>query len=327
MRAINCSAYGEADVLKVVEMINPVPAGNQILIKVVASSVSTVDVAFRKGEPFMSRIFSGLSKPTNPVPGDIVAGVIESVGSEVKLFKVGQRVFGHAGTNCGAHAEYLVLNDDEAILEMPIKMSFEDAVAISYSAMTALPFIRGFRPDKAEPHYLINGASGAIGTFGIQLAKHYGARVTAVCGPNNQEMVKLIGADESVDYTQQKYNAIGQTYDVVFDSVGKSSYQESKPCLTDNGVYLSTMPDIGLMLRSVFGGGIGHKKGKFLATGLRKNPEKIKDLEILIELYNQGEIKPVIDKTYAMEEIAAAHRHVETGHANGTVVLTLCQVE
>lgn len=320
MRVIVCTAYGEPDVLKIDTVEKPIPGEKQVLIKMIASTISTVDSAFRKGEPFLSRLFTGLSKPVKSVPGDIVAGIIESTGADVTRFKPGERVMGHAGTDFGAHAEYLVLNEDEAIIPMPDSMSYEEGASIAYSGMTALPFIRDYLPKGERVSILINGASGAIGSTAVQLAREYGAHVTGVCSGSNSEMVLSMGAHETIDYSKENFCDGENRYDLIFDAVGKSSYKLSRSVLTDKGIYLSTVPNGALMLRTLFGGGRG-KKGKFLATGLRKNEEKIADLRELISLYEKGVIKPVIAKSYELDEIVEAHRFVDRGHANGNVIL------
>lgn len=319
MKAVICTKYGSPGVLQISERNKPKPKENEILIKIHASSVSHVDCAFRKGEPFLSRLFTGVLKPKHEVPGDIISGEIESVGENVQLFSKGDHVFGHAGLTFGAHAEYICLSENEALIKKPDNMSHSQAAAISYSAMTALPFLKDYSSIKKGDKVLVNGASGAIGTFAVQMASYFGAQVTGVCGPSNIEMVKLQGAKYVIDYTKEDFTSNSNDFDVIFDAVGKSSYTKCKKALKESGIYLSTVLSFGIMMKTVF----GSKKAKFVATGLRKTPEKIEDLEYLKKLFDSGSIKPEIDKSYSLEQIVEAHLYVDKGHNKGNVILTI----
>lgn len=321
MKTINCIKYGSPEVMKVVEREMPVPKEKEVLIKIYNSSISNVDCAFRKGEPFVARLFTGLSKPKHEVPGDIISGEIIEVGADVFKFSVGDKIYGHVGLSFGAHAEFICINEEEAIVKMADEMSFKEASAIAYSAMTALPFMRDYTDIKEGSQVLINGASGAIGTFAVQLAKKQGAVVTGVCGPSNVEMVKLIGSDHVIDYSKQDFNTNQSSYDVIFDAVGKSSYKSSKPALKAGGVYLTTVPSFGV-LTALITNIYSSKKSKFVATGLRKSPQKIKDLLYLNDLFIKGDIKPVIDQVFTIDEIISAHSYVEKGHNKGNVLLS-----
>lgn len=318
MKAVICTKYGAPEVLKIMEADKPLPGDNEILIRVFASSISPVDCAFRKGEPFISRLFTGFSKPKHSIPGDIVSGEVEAIGKNVRLFGIGDQVFGHAGTTFGAHGEYICLSENEALVKKPDKMTHPEAAAISYGAMTALPFFREHAKIKKGDKVLVNGASGAIGTFAVQIASFLGAEVTGVCGPSNIELVKSLGAKNVIDYTKDDFTDDSGKYDIIFDAVGKSSYSKCKKVLGKEGIYLSTVPSFGIMMKTLF----GSKKAKFVATGLKKVPEKIKDFEYLNELFNDGNIVPVIDRSYSIEQIADAHLYVDKGHNKGNVILS-----
>lgn len=322
MKAIVCTKYGLPEVLKIEERRKPEIKENDVLIRIIGSTISHVDCAFRKGNPFVSRLFTGLRKPKH-IPGDILSGVIEAVGSKVTRFKVGDEVFGHTGLEFGAHSEYLASHEDEAIILKPSKMTFEEAAAVAYSAMTALPFLKDHTEINKKTHILINGASGAIGTFAVQIAKYFEAEVTAVCGPNNIEMVTTIGADHVIDYTVNDFTTHLNTFDVIFDVVGKSSYSKSKYALKKEGVYLTTVPDFGAIVQMMTLSKLKSKKAKFVATGLRKVPQKIEDLNYLTELYKKGHITSVIDQTFVFDDIVKAHIYVDKGHNKGNVVLLM----
>lgn len=319
MKAVICTKYGSPEVLQISEIDKPQPKENEILIKMHASSISHVDCAFRKGEPFLSRLFTGIKKPKYQVPGDIISGEIEAVGENVQLFSKGDNVFGHAGLTFGAHGEYICLSENEALIKKSDNMTHPEAAAISYSAMTALPFLKDYVSIKKGDKVLINGASGAIGTFAVQIANYFGAEVTGVCGSSNMEMVKLQGAKYVIDYTKENFTNNSKEYDVIFDAVGKSSYAKCKKVLKEDGIYLSTVPTFNTMMKTLF----GSKKAKFVATGLRKTPIKIKDLKYLKELFDGGNIKPIIDKSYSLDQIVDAHLYVDKGHNKGNVILTL----
>ena len=324
MKAVVCKKYGAPEVLKIEEIKKPEIKENDVLIKIKCSTVSHVDSAFRKGDPFISRLFTGLRKPKH-IPGDILSGVIEAVGSKVTRFKVGDEVFGHTGLEFGAHSEYLASHEEEAIILKPSEMTFEEAAAVAYSAMTALSFLKDHTEINNNTHILINGASGAIGTFAVQIAKYFGAEVTAVCGSSNIEMVTTIGADHVIDYTKNDFTTHLNSFDIIFDVVGKNSYSKSKYALKKEGIYLTTVPDFGAIIHMMTLSKLKSKKAKFVATGLRKVPQKIKDLNYLTELYKDGHITSVIDQSFVLDDISKAHTYVDKGHNKGNVILLLDQ--
>jgi len=322
MKSIVCTKYGPPDVLQLKEIEKPTPRDNEVLIRVYAALVTPADCAFRKGEPFISRFFSGLQKPKF-IPGDEIAGVIEAAGKDVTVFKKGDPVFGSSGLTFGAHAEYKCLPERETLALKPANLSYGEAAAVCYAGLTALPFLRDKANIQSGQKILINGASGAIGTFAVQLAKYYGAEVTGVCSTANVELVKSLGAEKVIDYTREDFTKTGQTYDIIFDVVAKSSFSRCKSSLNQSGIYLTTFPSPGVMLQMLWTSKFSRKKAIFAATGLRPPGEKARDLIFLKELAEAGKIKSVIDKSYPLEYIAEAHSYVEKGHKRGNVIITL----
>ena len=323
MKVIICTKYGSPDVLQLKEVEKPTPKDNEVLIRIFAAIVSPSDCVFRKGEPFIARFFSGLIRPKNSIPGEMLAGEIEAVGKDVKLFKKGDQVFGSTGMSLGAYAEYICLPEEGVLTIKPANLTYEDAATVCDGALTALPFLRDKGNIQSGQKVLINGASGSVGTAAVQLAKYYGAEVTGVCSTANLELVKSLGADKVIDYTKEDFTQSGETYDVIFDAVGKSLFTRCKSSLTQRGVYLTTVPTLVIMLQMLWTSKIGNKRAIIAFTGLRPAREKTKDLIFLKELVEAGKIKSVIDRRYPLEQTAEAHRYVETGHKKGNVVITL----
>jgi NADPH:quinone reductase-like Zn-dependent oxidoreductase len=321
MKAIICTKYGSSEVLELKEVEKPSPGDNEVLIRVHAANVTPADVAFRKGDPFISRLFTGLLKPKF-TPGDEMAGEIEAAGKNGRGFKKGDKVFGSGGTAFGAHAEYKCLPEEAALAIKPANVDYGEAVAVCYAGLTALPFLRDKARIKSRQKVLINGASGSIGTLAVQLARYYGAEVTGVCSTANLELVRSLGADKVIDYTREDFTRSSQTYDIIFDVVARSSFSRCKNALKPGGVYLTTLPSPGIMLQAIWTSKFSSKKAMFAATGLRPASEKVKDLLFLKELTEAGKIKPVIDRRYPPEQIAEAHRYVEEGHKKGNVIIT-----
>ena len=319
MKAVVYTKYGSADVIQIKESVKPAPKENEILIRIVETIVTPSDIAGRTGTPFIVRFFSGLTKP-KAIPGSDFAGVVEAVGKDVSLFKIGDRVFGAASPATGTHAQYICLPETATMTTIPADLSYEDTAGICDAAMTALTFLRDVAQIQSGQKVLVNGASGSVGTFAIQLAKYYGAKVTAVCSGANAEMVESLGADAVIDYTKEDFTQTGQSYDIIFDAVGKSSFSRCKNALKDGGIYLTSVPTLSIMLQMLWTSLFGSKKAKFAATGLNQSKEK---LTFLKELLEKGQLKSVVDRCYPLEQIAEAHRYVETGHKKGNVVITL----
>ncbi len=330
MKAIVCTGYGTPDVLKFMEIERPIPKPDELLIKVRATTVTTADTMMRRGIPFYGRIFIGLRRPKHPVPGTGFAGDVEAVGREVKNFKAGDTVFGETGVKFGANAEFVCVPENGVLAKKPANVSYEQAAPVCDGALTALNFLKnlagihngnGSRPRGKS--ILINGASGGIGSAAVQLAEHFGTEVTGVSSSANLEMVRTLGAEKVIDYTREDFTASGTTYDVVFDTIGKTSFRACGNALKPGGLYLSPVLGLPLLLQMLWTSRIGKqgKQAKFSATGLRPVSELRGLLTELTGLLQAGKIKSVIDRRYPLEEIPDAHRYVEGGHKKGNVVI------
>ena len=321
MKAIVYTSYGPPDVLQVKEVQTPTPKDNEVLVRVHAAAVTTTDCNLRSGDKFMRLVF-GFRRPKRPILGTELAGEIEATGKDVQRFREGDQVYAATGSRFGADAEFICLPEDGALSKKPANVTYEEAAAICEGGMTALPFLRDKGKIQRGQDVLVNGASGAVGASAVQLAKFFGAHVTGVCGPTNLELVKSLGADKVIDYTRDDFNQTGQTYDIIFDAVGKSSFSRCKGSLKQGGVYLATVPSLALYAQ-VLWTKTRSKKAMVAATGLRPANKKAKDLDFLRELAEAETLRPTIDRCYRSDEIGEAHRHVESGHKKGSVVLTL----
>jgi NADPH:quinone reductase-like Zn-dependent oxidoreductase len=327
MKAIVCTKYGPPEVLQLKEVETPTPKNNEVLIRVYAATVAAEDPMMRsfKFPPLFwlpLRIIFGLIKPRKKILGSELAGEIESVGKEVKLFRKGDQVFGSDIKGLGAYAEYKCMSEDSVLAIKPANISYEEAAPVC-GALAALNILRDKANIQSGQKVLINGASGSIGTAAVQIARYFGAEVTGVCSTTNLELVKSLGADKVIDYTKEDFTESDDTYDVIFDTVSKSSFSRCKGSLTDEGVYFSAVPGLLILLQMLWTSKIGSKKAKFSATGLRPVRERLIFLKELIKLIEAGKIKSVIDRCYPMEQIAEAHRYVEKGHKKGNVIITL----
>jgi NADPH:quinone reductase-like Zn-dependent oxidoreductase len=316
MKAIVYTKFGPPEVLHLQEVEKPNPKANEVLIKIHATTVVKEDPDMRA-----SPGFNGFLKPRNLILGQELAGEVEATGRNVTRFSPGDQVFGI--DMFGAYAEYKCMPENGALAIKPANMSYEEAASVPNGALTALPFLRDKGAIQSGQTVLIYGASGSVGAAAVQLAKYYGAKVTGVCSTANLEWVRSLGADQVIDYTQEDFTQNRLTYDIIFDTVGKRSFSECKGSLTDEGIFLATVPTPAIMLQALWTAMSGRKKVKFIAAGLRPAREKIKDLVFLTELIEAWKIKPVIDRCYPLEQIAEAHRYVEQGHKKGNVVITV----
>ena len=321
MKAIVYTKYGPPDVLQLKEVEKPIPKDNEVLIRVYATTVTATECTFRKGEPF-TRLFTGLIRPKITTLGEELAGEIEAFGKDVKLFKEGDQVFGSAGTSFGANAEYICLSEEGVLTTKPANTTYEEAAASCDGVLTALPFLRDKGNIQSGQKVLINGASGSVGSAAVQLARYFGAEVTGVCSTTNLELVKSLGADKVIDYTKEDFTKSGETYDIIFDTVGKTSFSLCKSSLKQKGIYLEAAFTLAILPQVLWTSKIGSKKAMIAATGLRPASERTKDLIFLKELMEAGKIKPVIDRRYPLEQIVEAHSYVDKGHKKGNVVIT-----
>jgi len=300
----------------------PRPKDYEVLIKVHATTVTSGDSRMRSFTVPLSfwlfaRIALGLRKPKKAILGSELAGEIESVGKDVKLFKKGDGVFAYLGHNLGAYAEYICMPENGCLAIKPANMTFEEAAAIPFGGNTALYFLRKGDIQSGQK-VLIYGASGSVGTFAVQLARYFGAEVTGVCSTTNLELVKSLGANKVIDYTKEDFTKNGETYDVIFDAVGKSSFSGCMRSLKKEGIYLQAVAAPALMVRMRWASMMSSKK----LIGGTAIPET-ENLIYLKELVEAGKIKPVIDRCYPLEQIVETHRYVDKGHKKGNVVITV----
>ena len=322
MKAVVYHEYGPPDVLKIERVEKPTPRDNEILVRINATTVTASDFRARSFTVPLSfwlpaRITLGFRKPKKAILGAELAGEIESVGKDVKLFKKGDRVFAATLISYGAYAEYKCLPEDAAISIKPSNITYEEAAALPIGARTALHYLRKANIQRGQK-VLVYGASGSVGTYAVQLAKYFGAEVTGVCSTANVELVKSLGADKVIDYTAEDFSNQGETYDVIFEAVDKSSFSACMRSLKKEGIYLNVvvpLPGIQMLWTKM-------TTSKKLFLG-ENPPEKAEDLTFLKELVEAGRIRPVIDRCYPLEQIVEAHRYVDKGHKKGNVVITV----
>jgi NADPH:quinone reductase-like Zn-dependent oxidoreductase len=323
MKAVVCTGYGPPEVLQLTEMEKPTPKDNEILVKVHATTVTAGDARIRGFSvpllfwlPFRMQL--GLMRPKDPILGVEFAGQVQAVGKDVTTIKQGARVFGTPPwMKFGTYAEYLCVPEGDMSTTIPANLSYEQAASVPFMALGALYFLREGNVQSGQK-VLVYGASGSLGTNAVQLAKCFGAHVTGVCSTTNVEMVKSLGADRVIDYTKEDFATSGDTYDTVFEAVGKSSFSACIQSLKEDGVLLTANPGLSEMIQARWTERTSNKK---VIGGTAHNSRE--DLLFIKELLEAGKLKPVIDRRYPLEQIVEAHRYVDTGHKKGSVVITV----
>ena len=321
MKAIVATGYGAPDVLQLQQVAKPAPKENEVLVKIYATTVTTADGMMRTGTPYFGRLFTGISKPKNPTPGTGFAGVVEAVGNKVTTFQTGDEVFGETTLGFSTNAEFVTIPENGVILPKPENLGFNEAATFTDGPLTSYNFLKEVANVHPNQKVLINGASGSLGTAAVQIAKSMGAHVTGVCSHRNVGAVKALGADEVIDYTRKDFTKGSGTYDFVFDTVGKSSFNKCKNILNESGEYLSPVMKFSVLFDMMRTSISGKKKAKFRATGLLKDHELCKQLVELVKLFKEGKLKTVIDRQYPLEKVAEAHTYVASGHKKGNVVI------
>lgn len=319
MKAAVYNRYGSPDVLQIMDVPAPQPKDNEILIRLHASTVTPSDAAMLTGKPFMIRFVNGLRGPKIKILGGAISGEVAATGSAVKRYVKGDQVYGLTTTDFGTHAQYLCLPETAQIFKAPAGLKPEEAACLQ-DALTPIYFLRTMTKLRPGQHVLINGASGALGSYGVQIAKLLGVEVTGVCSTANVALVRSLGADHVIDYKQADFTQDRDRYDVIFDAVGKSSFGRSKRALKSGGLYLTSVPSFGIILPMLWTSLFGSKKAKIGFAGLNVSAE---NLAYLHELVTAGVLRTVIDRCYPLDQIANAYRHVLTGHKVGSVVITL----
>ena len=317
MKAAVYVQYGQPEVFQIKDVEKPTPANNEIIVRVSATAVNSGDVRLRKADPFAVRFIFGLIKPKVNILGSVFSGEVESMGKDVKKFKVGDFVFGHTDMRFGAYAEYKSFPEDGSIALKPADITHAEAAAIPFGGVAALHFIKKANILPGQK-VLIVGASGAVGSAAVQIAKSFGADVTGVCSTANIALVKSLGADKVIDYTKDDFTNNGEIYNVIFDTVKAISVSRSVKSLSKNGIMILSAAGMSEMMQGLW---ISKTSNKNVLTGVISHTEA--DILFLKELIEAGKFKPVIDRTYQLEQIAEAHAYVEKGHKRGNIIINI----
>lgn len=317
MKAVIYTKYGSPEVLQIKEVENPLPRENELLVKIYATSVNSGDVRLRKADPWAVRLFFGLTKPKINILGGFLSGEIEAIGKNVTKFNINDKVFGATGMGLGAYAEYKCLPEDGILAIKPDNVSHQEAATICFGATAALFFLKKANIKNGQK-VLVYGASGSVGTAAVQLAKYFGAEVTGVCSTSNLELVKSLGAGKVIDYTKENFAQNGEMYDVVFETVDKISFSDCIKSLKKQGTLIMGASGLLKMLQAAFTSMTSKKK---IISGIIS--QKSEDVIFLKGLIEKGMYKPVVDRSYHLENIIEAHKYVEQGHKKGNVAITI----
>lgn len=317
MRAAIYTKYGLPEVIQVVDVEKPSPKPNEVLVKIKASSVTRADSMIRAGIPKFGRLFLGLFKPKNTSLGTGFSGTVEAVGNNVYKFNIGDNIYGEKLFSNGTNAEYLCISEDAIISLKPKDLSHEEAAPVCDGFLTSYSMLKDIGRLKKGQHILVNGASGSLGTAAVQIAKLMGATVTGVCSTKNVELVTSLGADFVINYKKEDFTHKANTYDFVYDAVGKSNYSKSKNALKSNGVFISPVLSLNVLRYSI----INPKRVKFSATGMRKTKDLKSLLNELTSIFKQKKLKTIIDKTYQLDNIISAHKYLETDRKVGNIII------
>lgn len=318
MKAAIYKKYGSPDRIQIVGTEKPTPQSNEVLVKVKASSVTRADTMMRQGVPKFGRLFLGIFKPKNTALGTGFSGIVEAVGSGIKKFNIGDEVFGEKLFSNGSNADYLCISEDMVVALKPDTISHTEAAPICDGFLTSYNFLKDIADIQQGQHILINGASGSLGAAAVQLGKLMGAKVTGICSERNSNFVLSLGADEVLDYTKIKPNELQRKYDVIYDTVGKFNYKNSKGALTSKGIFMTPVLSGQILWHMLW----NSKQVKFAATGMKKTKELKRLFNDLVHFFGQNKLHTNIDHTYVLSDIAKAHEYVETGRKVGNVIIT-----
>lgn len=314
--------YGTPDVLKLGNIQKPIAKDDEVLVRIKAIPITTEDPLQRKGEPYFTRLFLGLTRPKKTVLGAEFSGVIETTGRNVTMFKTGDKVFGHSGQNLGCYAEYVCVQEKGLLIKRPANMKDEDVAPVC-TFMAAWNFMVALAKVKNNQKVLINGASGTVGSAAVQIAKSFGANVTGVCRTTNMNLVKSLGADKVIDYTCDNFTENGEVYDIIFDVANKHSFYRCRNSLNKNGIYLNPVLTLSILIQMLWTRAFSNRKVMFSATGLKPISKRKTYLVELTTLFEAGKLKTIIDKRYSLEQIIEAHRYIESGDKKGNVIINL----
>lgn len=322
MKAIAYTKYGSADVFKMVTIDRPVPKDNEVLVSIKSIPISTEDPLQREGRPYFTRVFFGLLKPRKTVLGAEFAGEVVAIGKKVTKFNRGDRVFGHAGKRLGCYAENVCVSQDGLVLKMPTALSFESAAPVC-TFLAAWNFVVALGHIESGQKILINGASGAVGSSAVQIARALGAEVTGVCSTKNMELVKSLGAHQVIDYANNDFTQNGEQYDLIFDVANKCPFRDCKHSLKRRGIYLNPVLQVSVLIQMYWIRLFSKRKVMFSATGLQSVSKRKAFLKELVKLFDNEKLKTIIDKRYSLHEVSEAHRYIESGNRSGNVVVNV----